>query len=89
MSEQTFKCRDCNIIKSEDDLAWDNICDDCFEKRMDREEKDFDIFAKQNSKCANCGHELYEWKVVDEKAICWDCNDRGEPPITLKIKKKI
>jgi hypothetical protein len=63
----------------------------CFGCMCDEEEKEFDAYYNQGQKCFNCGHELWHWKTetIDGvlRAVCWNCNKPGHPPIILTRKK--
>lgn len=84
-----MKCKYCN----KEGLEWHDfagpqgMCDDCFTKMIDEEERDLDIFYSQNQKCFLCNSKLSGWIIKDDHAICWpSCNNKLPPPLELTIK---
>lgn len=67
-----------------DDMHNAEMCDDCFEKSMEQESRDFDIYYEQGQKCFRCGLPLSGWVVRDNHAVCWpSCDNRLPPPIQI------
>lgn len=85
-------CTHCNKMKEWDDMMTSTICDDCFDKMMEEEDRHFKIFDSQNGKCWICKKELYMWWIikVDDKevAVCSpNCIDTPASKL-IHIKRK-
>jgi hypothetical protein len=67
-------CNYCKTDKDLEDMTLPDMCDICFDKMMDEEEKDFEIYAIQGGKCFICNRKLGLWitKPIDgeKRAIC-------------------
>jgi hypothetical protein len=80
-----------NMVAPEDWGMINSCCDECFEKQLEEEEAEFDIFNGQYSECFLCNQKLSGWMVKDlegsKRAICWpSCGEKLPPPIQLTVK---
>lgn len=66
-------CEHCNKDVDIDNMSTNTMCDDCFDKMMDKEDTDLEIYDSQNKKCYVCGLDMKYWSILDNKAICSDC----------------
>jgi len=81
-------CITCKKQFRHSDMMGKYHCDDCFDKMMEQEDRDFEIFHQQNGNCYQCNKQLSGWIVENGHAVCLrNCTDRLPPPIQLKIKK--
>jgi len=90
MSE-LIECPHCKKIVAWFDWSPGNCCDECFEKMLDQEEEDLDVFHLQKGNCFVCGVPLSGWIIREidgvERAVCWPSHEERLPgPITLSIK---
>ena len=81
-------CKFCNRSDILDtDMFTHDMCDDCFDLMMEREDLDFEIFNDQDGICKLCNQQLSGWKIIDDKAVCWpSCANKLDPPIKLSME---
>lgn len=73
-------------IPEDDFLA--GMCEECFDKMMDKEDEDFRAYDLQDAKCIVCGKQMRHWKtiIIDGTtfALCTTHKEKSDPLVRVK-----
>lgn len=65
-----MQCKKCKTTKREFQMHNSDLCNDCFMISMAEEDKEFEIYYRQNCKCALCEITLKRWQIKEGEAVC-------------------